>query len=358
MFSRETAKLLEAPTVRGYETPDGDSFGPQIALRALSESASGLTGNAFSTRINHAGDRPGAWPGTIAATLLDQTVGLRQKVLPAHPYGQHRTLRNLWHRADERNEFGPEISEWNRIKEQSAAVVAAAGGAGATTVAATLARLYARQQEGIAIVDGRPQSALPLYFGGKTGVYAGQISTTPDNLQDAPIHIVNTDASEAAPRTNEAGVRDSVEKSLLKLRGDVARALVDVWPASLTGDLAEFFSCGVWLIVAVPDPSSILGIQKIRDYHRRANITAQPVYVLNKFDRNQPLHTEIRDWLARHNGGHELVSLRASDEVSEALADGMTILDYAPDSGLAEDYYQLGSIIHKRTGTNAAGRRA
>ena len=66
---------------------------------------------------------------------------------------------------------------------------------------------------------------------------------------------------------------------------------------------------------------------------------------MNKFDESQPLHVEVRDWLTKHSIDHNIVTLRQADEVSEALAEGMTVIDYAPDSGIAEDYFQLGAMI-------------
>ena len=73
------------------------------------------------------------------------------------------------------------------------------------------------------------------------------------------------------------------------------------------------------------------------------------MYILNKFDPTQPLHVEIHDWLAGHGRDHRVITLRRTDEVSEALAEGVTVIDYAPASGIAEDYVRLGETVRELT---------
>ena len=63
------------------------------------------------------------------------------------------------------------------------------------------------------------------------------------------------------------------------------------------------------------------------------------VYLLNQFDASVPLHLDVRATLQQQLGDRLLpFVLRRSSAVSEALAEGMTVIDYAPDSAAAEDY--------------------
>jgi cellulose biosynthesis protein BcsQ len=68
----------------------------------------------------------------------------------------------------------------------------------------------------------------------------------------------------------------------------------------------------------------------------------EPLYLLNQFDASLPLHVDVRDILRQQLGNRLLpFVVRRSSAVSEALAEGMTVIDYAPDSSAAEDFLHL-----------------
>ena len=72
----------------------------------------------------------------------------------------------------------------------------------------------------------------------------------------------------------------------------------------------------------------------------RQNI--KPIYLLNQFDASLPLHVDVREILQEQLGDRLLpFVVRQSPAVSEALAEGMTVVDYAPGSSAAEDYIRL-----------------
>src|SRR6185437_2421515 len=63
-----------------------------------------------------------------------------------------------------------------------------------------------------------------------------------------------------------------------------------------------------------------------------------PFYLLNQFDAALPLHLDIREVLRGSLGERLLATaVRRSAAVGEALAEGMTVVDYAPDSAVARD---------------------
>jgi cellulose biosynthesis protein BcsQ len=71
-----------------------------------------------------------------------------------------------------------------------------------------------------------------------------------------------------------------------------------------------------------------------------------PYYVLNQFDAALALHLDVREVLRRQLGDRLLrVAIRRSPAVSEALAEGMTVLDYAPDAPVAQDYREVASWL-------------
>jgi cellulose biosynthesis protein BcsQ len=72
-----------------------------------------------------------------------------------------------------------------------------------------------------------------------------------------------------------------------------------------------------------------------------------PIYfLLSQFDPQVRLHCEIGEWLQESFRSLVLpLTLRRGDEISEALADGGTVIDYAPSSGIALDYRMLAAWI-------------
>jgi len=68
--------------------------------------------------------------------------------------------------------------------------------------------------------------------------------------------------------------------------------------------------------------------------------------VLNQFDYSLPLHLDVREILREQIGDRLLpFALRRSPAVSEALAEGMTVMDYAPTASVAEDYAHLAEWV-------------
>ena len=87
-----------------------------------------------------------------------------------------------------------------------------------------------------------------------------------------------------------------------------------------------------------------------RQLHRRflSSTTAAPTgkpslpyYVLNQFDPSLPLHLDVREVLREQLGDRLLpFALRRAPAVSEALAEGMTVMDYAPNSTRGRGFRQ------------------
>jgi cellulose biosynthesis protein BcsQ len=85
------------------------------------------------------------------------------------------------------------------------------------------------------------------------------------------------------------------------------------------------------------------GLQGIVDSEGRPLL---PYYVLNQFDASLPLHLDVREVLRRQLGDRLLrFAIRRSPAVSEALAEGMTVVDYAPDAPVSQDYIDVASWL-------------
>lgn len=106
------------------------------------------------------------------------------------------------------------------------------------------------------------------------------------------------------------------------------------------------------LVPLVPDVRSVITANSIDSFfHQRENaqgVEAKVYYVLNQFDRSLPLHLEVGKALHAVLGERLLpFALERSPDVSEALADGMTVVDYAPGSALVEDYIGLAEWVQQ-----------
>jgi cellulose biosynthesis protein BcsQ len=104
------------------------------------------------------------------------------------------------------------------------------------------------------------------------------------------------------------------------------------------------------LIPMAPDMNSTLSLLAVERLFR--NITDSdgrpllPFYLLNQFDATLALHLDVHEVLRRQLGDRLLRTvIRRSPVVSEALAQGMTVLDYAPDAPVAQDYLEVAAWL-------------
>jgi cellulose biosynthesis protein BcsQ len=100
------------------------------------------------------------------------------------------------------------------------------------------------------------------------------------------------------------------------------------------------------LVPLLPNMNSVINLRWLE--HRLHSLDDSdtggfvPRYVLNQFDSTQPLHLDVREVLRRQLGDRLLpITIRSSPLVAEALAEGMTVIDYAPGSAIAGDYRAL-----------------
>jgi cellulose synthase operon protein YhjQ len=104
------------------------------------------------------------------------------------------------------------------------------------------------------------------------------------------------------------------------------------------------------LVPIVPDLNSVVSITAVDNFFRQ-QVSAdgraiQPYYVLSQFDASLPLHMDVREVLKQQLGDRLLpIAVRRSPAVSEGLAEGMTVVDYAPNSPVTEDYLNIAAWL-------------
>jgi cellulose synthase operon protein YhjQ len=233
------------------------------------------------------------------------------------------------------------------------AVFSMAGGVGKTCLVATLGRALSALGEHVLLADTTTGGLLPFYFGARASNPGVVRTFSPIGVErDAPVKVLNLEA-ERYPASG--GEHDPLLAELAS-DGDVAsRILVDLATAGrdVIGRLLVLQP--TVLVPLLPDLSSVASLGSLEAFFGQDDGVAH--YLLNQFDGASSLHRDVREML-QHRLGDRLLPLvlRRSVAVSEALAEGMTVIDYAPGSATAEDYWNLAGWLRSLSAPAARGR--
>jgi cellulose synthase operon protein YhjQ len=224
------------------------------------------------------------------------------------------------------------------------AVFSLAGGVGKTSLVATLGRALSAQGEKVVLADTTAQGLLPIYFGARE-VHPGVLRTFPPSAQstDEPISLVIYDA---VGKGADERQQEALAEEILRNGQGNHRLLLDLpsgssWLIQRIADVHPTI-----LVPMAPDMNSVISLQAVERLFRGATDSdgrpVLPFYVLNHFDAALPLHLDVREVLRRQLGDRLLrVAIRQSPAVSEALAEGMTVMDYAPDAPVTRDFLDV-----------------
>jgi cellulose synthase operon protein YhjQ len=232
------------------------------------------------------------------------------------------------------------------------AVFSVAGGVGKTCLVATLGRALSALGEHVLLADTAAWGLLPFYFGSRV-CKPGVVRTfSPPSLPsqrpgaDAPVQLLSLQA-ERYPRDDRD--YDPLLARLVRDGRGVSRILVDVNTAGKEVVSRLQLLRPTVLVPMLPDMNSVASLVSLEtllahpaDRPGRETEQATSFYVLNQFDSASRLHLDVREILQQRLGDRLLpFVLRRNTAVSEALAEGMTVIDYASDSAVAEDYRHL-----------------
>jgi cellulose synthase operon protein YhjQ len=222
-----------------------------------------------------------------------------------------------------------------------------AGGVGKTSLVASLGRALSARGEHVLLVEATPLGSLPYFFG-SCERRPGAVRTfrPPAGSSDVPIRLANVDPD--VPVENAA--HGSLVAEIEECARGTSRVVVDV----ATGSVAMVRALGrmspTVLVPLVPDLNAILTARSIDSFFQQQaatqDVPSDVYYVLNQFDQSLPLHLEVRKVLREKLGEHLLpFELQRIPAVSEAVAEGMTIMDYAPDSPIAGEFVTLANWL-------------
>jgi cellulose synthase operon protein YhjQ len=228
------------------------------------------------------------------------------------------------------------------------AVFSLAGGVGKTSLVATLGRALSARGERVLLVDTAAYGLLPFFFGAGDQ-RPGMLRTfsPPASSGDAPIQMITLDPDTFGPET---GPQEALSAEITQHARGVARVIIDLATASGATTRRIMRLSPQVLVPLIPDMNSVVSVGSIDAFFERNGFASTkpslPNYVLNQFDSSLPLHLDVREVLREQLGDRLLpFVVRRAPAVSEALAEGMTVMDYAPNSGVAEDFAGLAGWV-------------
>ncbi len=232
------------------------------------------------------------------------------------------------------------------------AVFSLAGGVGKTSLVATLARTLSARGERVLLVETTPFGLLPCFFGARDrrpGVL--RTFSPPEGETGTPVQMValNADALALDPEGH-----DPLAAEIGRCSQAAGRVIVDIATASAAVARRVLRLAPTVLVPVIPDMNSVVNTGFIDClFHRKSDAptdSSEVYYVLNQFDPSLPLHLDVREVLRERLGDRLLpFALRHTPAVSEALAQGMTVLDYAPASQTAEEFNSLAAWVKARS---------
>jgi cellulose synthase operon protein YhjQ len=232
------------------------------------------------------------------------------------------------------------------------AVFSLAGGVGKTSLVATLGRALAARGERTLLVDTAAFGLLPFFFGA-TDQRPGLLRTfnPPGVSSDAPIQMVTIDPEGLGTETPG---QESLSGEIAKFARGASRVIVDLATASGATTRRLMRMSPLVLVPVIPDMNSVVSVSSIDAFFEHNGGTqgrgSLPFYVLNQFDPSLPLHLDVREVLREQLGERLLpFALHRAPSMSEALAEGMTVMDYAPGSTLAEDFAALAGWVKSQS---------
>lgn len=245
------------------------------------------------------------------------------------------------------------------IRTPVLAVFSLAGGVGKTSLVATIGRSLSSLGEKVLLTDTTSHGLLPFYFGASE-LRQGSVRTfsPPSGSTDAPIYLVSYEVgSESAEPDKGKLVEEIIDNS----RG-THRILLDltVNSAWIIRHMARMSP--TILVPLAPDMNSVISLQAIEKFFQGMvdgdGLPLQPYYIINQFDVSLPLHLDVREVLRRQLGDRLLpFVIHRAPEVSEALAEGMTVVDYTPESPVSGDYMNVATWLRTIAAPATAGFR-
>ena len=210
------------------------------------------------------------------------------------------------------------------------------------------------------LADTTSHGLLPFYFGASE-LRPGTVRTfsPPAGSSDAAIALVSYDVAQGM---GDAAQQQWFSDELIQKSRGMQRVILDISPVSawVVRRMAKLGS--VVVIPVAPDMNSVISLGPVEKFFAGTvdadGRPVQPYYLLNQFDASLPLHLDVREVMRQQLGDRLLpFVIRRSPVVSEALAEGMTVIDYAPESPVSGDCMNFAQWLRMQSAPAASGMK-
>lgn len=206
-------------------------------------------------------------------------------------------------------------------------VVSAVGGCGITTVLATLGRALSILGERVLLVDPQGPAMLDLFYGSRGETPGLLISTDASSQFEGQVHVLR---AQSESRTQTFSTK--FHRAMAELSGRLDRVLIAGTDSLDSGS-------SPCLVVLTPELRSVVAAPAVL---RSLGAEADVWFVINRFNEAAPSHHEMRGRLKSQLGARLLpFCIPESAFVQDALMKGISVLDMAPQSGIADAFFDL-----------------
>ena len=240
-----------------------------------------------------------------------------------------------------------------QISVPAVSLYSLSGGVGVTSLLAALARISARRCERALLLDAASPSLLPFYFGARSARSHISTFSDPEGQGSGVVHIASKQGD------GDSDAADAwIWRSLASVAHETDVVFADVPARSMGDDLKIFLEQTVGVLVLVPDVRCLMSLRQIDSLAGGREVSGAPYLLLNAFEPSNSLHLEIQHRMATQFKDRLIpLTIRRDHHVSDALAHGTTVIDYAPESPVTEDLYRLAEWLQgkrlKRRATSA-----
>lgn len=243
------------------------------------------------------------------------------------------------------------------------------GGTSKTSTALNLGACLAKyHKKKVLLVDFDPQANLSVGL----GVGADNLGTMVPILQDKAdistvisetgvknLSIIPSNAyldgvEKLPPLGSNPYAHEKLRASLDRIREDFDYCFIDTPPSLGWLTQSAFYASSHSIVCAIPEAYSVIALERLKDFHEKIN-EHHPIEVLGVvltfWNDRGAINTELLEAVNASFPDKILdAKIRRDMVVSRAVFEGVSVLDYDPNSRAAEDYKALAIEFLKKCG--------
>lgn len=250
-------------------------------------------------------------------------------------------------------------------------VVSAKGGVGKSTVAANLSVALHELGHPVLAIDLDPQNGLRFHFSFEAGAGPGlahaESSSFESLIEATPSGVALLaygECDEARRRAFESRLAQDPSWLANRLERldlpDEAVVVLDTPPGPSAYMTQALTAASFALAVVLPDAGSYVTLPQMRSLFESYCIGRPGFqdygFVVNQIDQSRMLSRDVASMLRASFGERVVGRIHQDQAISEALAFGQSVLQYAPHSEGAQDVRSCAGWISERLSTMGAGR--